>query len=352
MQENLTSSFNNSNSDQLVRERQTELERRGINHCFNAPVTCANAINEGVVAGFGDGRIGIFRPGLFPEIKKAHKGAILCIAADDNFVLTGGDDGFFLKTSADGYIEEVKNFNKAWIDCVAFKSDLIACSSGKNVYIWSSNQKDPEVLVHRSTIGGLSFDQTGKRLAVAHYGGVTVWELIKRKWKSSVFAWKGFHGAVSFSPNGKYIVTAMQENAVHGWRIRDKTNMAMAGYPSKVKSFTWVGETPFLVTSGADEAICWPFDGKSGPMERSPVCLGKYNNIMVTQVHSLPGENAVFAGYKDGSVLLSEINENNNGILIRGSTGSEVTALTVSSAGTHIFVGDNDGNILWSPLWA
>ena len=91
MQENLTSSFNNSNSDQLVRERQTELERRGINHCFNAPVTCANAINEGVVAGFGDGRIGIFRPGLFPEIKKAHKGAILCIAADDDFVLTGGE---------------------------------------------------------------------------------------------------------------------------------------------------------------------------------------------------------------------------------------------------------------------
>ena len=352
MQENLTSSFNNSNSDQLVREKQTELERRGINHCFNAPVTCANAINEGVVAGFGDGRIGIFRPGLFPEIKKAHKGAILCIAADDDFVLTGGDDGFFLKTSADGYIEEIKNFNKAWIDCVAFKGDLIACSSGKNVYIWASNQKDPEVLVHRSTIGGLSFDQTGKRLAVAHYGGVTVWELIKRKWKSSVFAWKGFHGAVSFSPNGKYIVTAMQENAVHGWRIRDKTNMAMAGYLSKVKSFTWVGETPFLVTSGADEAICWPFDGKSGPMERSPVCLGKYNNIMVTQVHSLPGENAVFASYKDGSVLLAEINENNNGILIRGSTGSEVTALTVSSAGTHIFVGDNDGNILWSPLWA
>ena len=92
MQESLTNSFNVSNSDQLVREKQTELERRGINHCFHAPVTCATAINEGVVAGFGDGTIGIFRPGLFPEIKKAHKGAILCIAADDDFILTGGDD--------------------------------------------------------------------------------------------------------------------------------------------------------------------------------------------------------------------------------------------------------------------
>ena len=48
----------------------------------------------------------------------------------------------------------------------------------------------------------------------------------------------------------------MQENSVHGWRLRDKGNLAMSGYPAKVKSLDWVGDTPFLATSGADEAIC------------------------------------------------------------------------------------------------
>ena len=112
-------------------------------------------------------------------------------------------------------------------------------------------------------MGGLAFGAKGQRLAVAHYGGVTLWERGKRRWKSSIFAWKGFHGAVTFSPDGKYLVTAMQENALHGWRLRDKGNLAMAGYPAKIKSFTWVGDTPYLATSGADEAICWPFDGSS-----------------------------------------------------------------------------------------
>ena len=68
------------------------------------------------------------------------------------------------------------------------------------------------------------------------------------------------------------------ENALHGWRLRDKGNLAIAGYPAKIKSFTWVGDTPHLATSGADEAICWPFDGKFGPMERSPVCVAKIKN--------------------------------------------------------------------------
>ena len=47
--------------------------------------------------------------------------------------------------------------------------------------------------------------------------------------------WK--HGAVTFSPDGKYVVTAMQENALHGWRIRDKADLAMTGYPAKVTSY-------------------------------------------------------------------------------------------------------------------
>ena len=47
----------------------------------------------------------------------------------------------------------------------------------------------------------------------------------------------------------------------------------MSGYPAKVKSFDWVGNTPYLVTSGANQAICWPFDGKDGPKGRKPICV-------------------------------------------------------------------------------
>ena len=73
----------------------------------------------------------------------------------------------------------------------------------------------------------------------------------------------------------------------------------MARYPAKIKSFTWVGDTPHLATSGADEAICWPFDGKFGPMERSPVCVAKNKKQIATYVEALAGEQAVFVGFQE-----------------------------------------------------
>ena len=52
-----------------------------------------------------------------------------------------------------------------------------------------------------------------------------------------------------------------------------RPTLAMSGVSAKIKSFDWVEGTPFLVTSGAhEEAVCWPFDGKFGPMEKTSLC--------------------------------------------------------------------------------
>tara|TARA_B100001769_G_C21823871_1_gene447674 strand:- start:48 stop:695 length:648 start_codon:yes stop_codon:yes gene_type:complete len=213
-------------------------------------------------------------------------------------------------------------------------------------------QSQPTELEHSGTVGGLAFTSKGERLAVTHYGGATVWQENKRRWKRSRFVWKGSHGATTFSPDGKYLVTAMQENALHGWRIRDKANLSMSGYPAKIKSFAWVGETPYLVTSGASEAICWPFDGKDGPMNRSPVCVADGGKKIASCVQALPSEKAVFAGFKDGTVLLAELDEKKKAIVLREGTGAAVTAIAVTNSGSHLLIGDDKGKILWTALWA
>ena len=330
----------------------TELERRGHKLELGVPVTCSALPDDTVAVGMGDGSVRFFRPGLPPTTMKVHENVILSMVADGNHVLTGGDDGRFVRVSPAGKIEEISNFKTKWVDCVAAGRGFFACSSGRNAYVWAEGRPSPLVFEHPSTVGGLAFDIKSDRLAVAHYGGVTLWERGKRRWKSSILAWKGFHGLVTFSPDSKYIVTAMQENALHGWRIRDKGNLAMSGYPSKVKSLAWVGDIPFLATSGADEAICWPFDGKFGPMERTPTCLAKREKHMATCVYPLPGEQAMFVGYQDGVVLLTKLEETSDAIVIRGSTGAEVTAIAVSPDGSHVFTGDAGGNLLWSPLWS
>ena len=329
---------------------ETEVERRGLKYELGAPVTGAATAGDAVAVGFGDGSLRVFRPGQKPLVLQAHLGVILCMAAFQDVLVTGGDDGRFLRVTPNGVMQELADFDTKWVDCVAATEGLVACSSGKNVQLWSDGHSKPLNFVHSSTVGGLSFDAKGQRLAVAHYGGVTLWERTKRKWKASTFAWKGFHGAVTFSPDGKYLVSAMQENAVHGWRIRDKANLAMSGYPAKVKSFAWAGDTPFLVTSGADEAICWPFDGKNGPMERSPLCVAHNRKQIATCVLALQNEDAVFAGFRDGSVLLAKLDETVDPIAIRGSLGAEVTAMALSPSKSHLAIGDAEGNVLWAAL--
>lgn len=327
----------------------TVLEQRGTRFAFGAPVTGAVSIGETVVVSFGDGMLRFFRAGKMPQELHVHDGVILALAVDgERHVVTGGDDGQFLRTSLEGDVEQLENFGTRWVDCVDASHGHRACSSGKQAHVWTAGQSKVTVFEHASTIGGLAFDSKGKRLAVTYYGGATIWAREKR-WKSSKLFWKGFHGDTCFSPDGKYLVTCMQENALHAWRLRDKGDFAMPGYPAKIKSLAWVGDTPHLVTSGADEAIAWPFDGKDGPLGRKPVCIAYNEDQLVTCVCTLPEKEAVFAGFRDGAVLLAELDETKKAIVISGSTGAEVTAIIV--AGLSVLVGDAKGNVLWAPLW-
>ena len=329
---------------------QTEFERKGIKFDIGAPVTGAVSIHDAIAVSFGDGSVRFFRYGEEPHVVKAHNGVVLCISSNGNYIYTGGDDGRFLQISIDGEINEIANFGTRWVDSLAVLDDDLVCSSGRTAYVWSGNDKNPKLLDHDSTVGGIAIDQNGKRIAISCYGGATVWRLGNKKWKPSRFVWKGSHGKVSFSPDGKYLITAMQENELHGWRIRDKVNIAMAGYPEKIKSFAWVGDTPFLITSGAKESICWPFDGKNGPQDRKPICLTNGGDQHVTFIEPLPGENAFFAGFRDGKVFFSEVDEYKNPILIQNPTGLEISAISSLPDCSHVLIGDIRGNILLSPL--
>ncbi|MFS1876819.1 WD40 repeat domain-containing protein [Enterovibrio norvegicus] len=329
---------------------ETYLENRGIRLEFGAAVTCAVSLGCGVAAGFGNGIIAFFGFEEEPALVQAHESVVLCLATDGESVLSGGDDGRFLRVSPDGSIQEIATFGTKWVDCVGATCDWFACSSGRTVYLWSGEQSSPTLLAHPSTVGGVAFDKCGEQLAVAHYGGVTLWSYKNGEWTSLLLPWKGVHGAVDFSPDGRFLMTLMQEKAVHVWRLSDCADLEMSGYPKKVKSFSWVGETPYLATSGTDEVICWPFDGKDGPLRRSPVCIGRRDDQVVTCVHAFSRDKGVLAGYRDGAVFLVMLDETDDAFILRRPTDAEVTAIVLTESLSHMLIGDAAGNVLWAPL--
>jgi WD40 repeat protein len=163
--------------------------------------------------------------------------------------------------------------------------------------------------------------------------------------KPEFFEWKGSHLGVSLSPDGHFMVTTMQEPTLHGWRIADQKHMRMSGYSTRVRSLSWTADGAFLATSGSEQLILWPFDGKDGPMGRQPRVLAP-SEARVTMVAAHPKQAVVAAGYGDGTVWLVRIDD---GALIaaREKDGNAVTALGWDPSGQALAFGtEKDAGIL------
>ena len=83
---------------------KTKFEQKGNEFKLGIPITNAVSIGNSIAVGFGDGTVRIFSSGQSSEPIKAHKGVILCMTRDGDNILTGGDDGCFLKISLKGEI--------------------------------------------------------------------------------------------------------------------------------------------------------------------------------------------------------------------------------------------------------
>lgn len=243
-----------------------------------------------------------------------HGGGILSAASDGTWVVTGGDDGKVFVTGEGGDSKLVAADAKhRWIDHVATGPDgALAWSAGKSAYVMSG-KTDPRTIEVPSTVGGLAFAPKGVRLAVAHYNGVTLW-FPNAQAAPEPLEWKGSHHHVAFSPNGQFLVTAMQEPTLHGWRVVDGKHMRMSGYSARVRSFDWTAGGKWLATSGSEQLVLWPFQGKDGPMGKQPKMFAAFA-VRVTTVACHPRQEVVAVGYADGTVLL-----------VRTEDGAEVLA--------------------------
>ncbi len=225
-----------------------------------------------------------------------HSGGILCAASDGERIVMGGDDGK------------------------------------------KGEEKSLEV---PSTVGGLAFAPKGLRLAIAHYNGATLW-FPNMAATPEFLAWAGSHLAVTFSPDNKFLVTAMHEAAMHGWRLADNRHMRMSGYPGRVRSMSWSAGGRFLATSGADSVIMWPFASKDGPMGKEPAMLAPLQ-ARASAVACHPKQDILAAGYSDGTILMVRM-EDGGELLVRRRGPSPVAALAWNAKGSLLAFADEDGD--------
>jgi WD40 repeat protein len=308
---------------------------------FAAPLgaAAAFALADGSVA-FVD------ESGALRRASAHENGAILTAAADGRRLVTGGDDGLIVAVDAGGVRQELADEAGQWIDAVAARSDgSVAWSVGKQVRaIDRAGQR--KSFSASSSVRGLAFLPKGYRLALTGYNGVTLW-FPNVAAPQEVLEWRGSHLNVTVSPDGRFVVSSMQENALHGWRVADRKNMRMTGYPGKTRSFSWSADGEWLATSGAEACIVWPFVDKDGPMGKPPRECG-VRAARVSQVAFHPKERLAAVGYDDGWILLCRLGEAEEAAVRAPSADSRksaITALAWSASGERLSYGTADGVI-------
>lgn len=309
---------------------------------------CLVAAFLGEVPVFGLASGTVFRLDHGTHSHELHDGLIATAMSHDGQSLqTGGEDGKVMSLTGDGVVSEIRGPSRKWVNAIAAgPQGALAWAEGKTAILRTSDGKTKEMNEAR-TVEALTFAPKGMRVALARYNGVSL------HWGAGSAApsnleWNGAHSSVTFSPDGRFLVTSMQENALHGWKLdskpgQDMKHMRMTGYPAKIRSLSWSRRGHWLASSGAPSAIVWPFSAKDGPMGKAPMELGYRGDTMVTCVACHPAEEMVAIGYADGMVLAVRLADSKEALLRRPGSGP-ISSMGWNSNGRLLAFGSEAGD--------
>lgn len=280
------------------------------------------------------------------EVVAAHKGAVLCatLHPGGEGVLTGGDDGAVV-WSRPGSRQDLAKVPGRWIDALdaSAESRLIAFGAGRELHVRDAAEPEfSRVFLHEKSVADLAFDPRGRRIAAATYGGAWLWYARIAEQKAQILKWAGSHVGLAWSPDGKFLMSAMQENQLHGWRVADDKNLKMGGYPAKVKSMAFLAKGSMFATAGANGAVIWPFAGPAGPLGKQAAEIGYDESAMVVRVAATPLGNRVAAGLDDGRVWVCDLTDQKTN-LHKAEKGPPISALALTADGKRLAWGDEEG---------
>jgi len=279
-----------------------------------------------------------------PTVATRHQGAATALEAFRDGLVSAGQDGHvmcWLPSAGDP--RSLIDFKARWVNALAVhdQTGRIAAAADRDLIV--TDHEGQTILAFSdfpSTIASLSFDPVGRRLAVAHLDGISLLSVDKGE-RDICLEWKGSHIGVSWSPDGRYVVSATQERELHVWDLVTLRDLRMGGYPHKIHGLRWQSEGPFLICTGADVITAWSF-ADAGPSGKPPIEIGYVYNGLVTAVASSPTRALVAGGYSTGSLLLGGVVKG-EALLARASDGDAITSLAWAPDGCRVVAGTAGG---------
>ncbi|MBL9213935.1 MAG: PD40 domain-containing protein [Opitutaceae bacterium] len=110
-----------------------------------------------------------------------------------------------------------------------------------------------------------------RHVAAAYFGGVAVWDAGTFA-AAKEFPYGNAIHALTWSPDGRWLVAGCQDNAVHLWAPAEDLELQMSGYETKLKELSFSHDSKWLATGGGKDVCVWDCTG-AGPEGREPLLL-------------------------------------------------------------------------------
>ena len=235
------------------------------------------------------GEIAFFMPNSDrPEIHhgSAHEFGVGSVSWHPRLPLlaSGGQDGQ-VKIWSQGKLCSQGETRDSWIEKVAWSPDghWLAAAAGRQIHLWTlssdggqlaSNIVSPE---HANTISDIAWQpqQSSAReapeVAASCYGQISFWQPDALE-PTRHLTWQGTPLVMAWCPDGRYLVCGEQDATLHVWALPSEREMAMSGYPEKIRQVAWDRTGRLLASGGGMDITIWDFEGQ-GPEGSEPVCL-------------------------------------------------------------------------------
>ncbi|RYD49479.1 MAG: WD40 repeat domain-containing protein [Verrucomicrobiaceae bacterium] len=312
-----------------------------ITHSLGAPINGLVWNTDTVAAACGDGTLHLTRAGMSKTLAvQVSTSPLLAVISVPEGFATASESGEIHITTPQGESRLLAATKYMFLETIAYfaKKNQILAATGKSITVVNADgsmAKLPHTLP--STVAGLALSPIGPRLAVSHYGGATILPLDNIKNDPRLLPWKGSHLGLTYSPDGKWLISAMQEQAIHLWRLSDGLDLQMRGYPSKITQFSWSSTEATLSTNGGGGVPLWDFSTPKGPAGTQARVLADSGSqtTLVSAVAMHPKGPFCAIGYTDGLTLLTQIVED-RAVLLHHPNEKPTTHLAWHPTGMYL----------------
>ncbi len=290
----------------------------------------------------------VLADGTVPRLDNGHKtvetdSGLIAVADDGKRLLTGGEDGRVLRDRR-GRRRGSARRSAAQMDHLggagSAGSGRVCVGTNRACPLW--RRKDTRIPAPTLGRGArVRAEGHADRGGALQRGDAAFFPATDSK--PTELEWGGAHMGVTFSPDGAFVVTAMQENALHGWKLADGKHMRMTGTPPRSRA----GHGARRVGGSPVPARRPPSSGRSitrmGRWARRRSSLERAVILMVTCVACHTRDEIVAIGYADGMVIAARFADQKEVVLRREGKGA-ISAMTWDREGRRIAFGSNAGD--------